>query len=256
MSETHTQSAVTTSEPAPAARPRGPTVKQLAVVVVILAAGIVVTALTSDVKKVSEPGVRLVNDEPVLEETIGRWTGGPQEGLSEQERTILPQDTRGARRVYKDDAGRQLSCSIILAGRDVTSIHRPELCLPGQGWNIDSEFVTPLTVTTAPGGQLPVMRMNTTRPVRLQDGSTVPYRSVFAYWFIGKDRTTPHHWERILWTTRDRVLHNTNHRWAYILIHSPVVLTSPQDDVREAETRAVKLIEEFVQDLHPTLMMK
>src|SRR5882672_2120583 len=112
MSETQSGPAVpTVSETAPATRSKGPSLKQLAIVVVLLAAGITITTLTSDVTKVSEPGVRVINDKPYLEAQIGHWTGGPEEGLSEQERTILPQDTQGARRLYKDDAGHQLYCS-------------------------------------------------------------------------------------------------------------------------------------------------
>ncbi len=240
----------------PAAPSRGPSIKQLAIVVAILAAGIVVTALTSDVKKVSEPGVRLVNDAPYLDAQIGLWQGGPEEGLSEQERSILPQDTEGARRLYKDNAGHQIYCSIILAGRDVTSIHRPEMCLPGQGWTIESEHVVAIPVASARGGVLRVMRMNTSREVRLEDGRTLPYHAIFVYWFVGKGRETPYHWQRILWTTKDRVLHNTNHRWAYILINEPAIPTSAQEDVKQAEDAAMKLTATFIQNLYPTLIPK
>lgn len=249
-------SELTTQPPAasPAAAPalRGPSVKQLAVVVSILAAGIIVTALTSDVTKVSEPGVRLVNDVPYLEPQIGVWTGGELSGLTEQERAILPQDTLCARRQYLDPAGRRISCSIILAGRDVTSIHRPELCLEGQGWRFN-EWTESVPVATAPHGRLEVMRMNSVRDVRLTDGRVLQAHSIFAYWFIGKDRVTPHHWERILWTTKDRVWHNTNHRWAYILIHAPVDPQAAARDLSQARDDTMAVVKEFVQDLYATL---
>lgn len=244
---------VTTATPAPTAHSRGPGLRHLGIVVIILTAGVILTALTADVTKTSEPGIRLVDNKPFLAETVGPWQGGPQEGLSETERNVLPADTEGARRIYKDAAGRQIYCSIVLAGRDVTSIHRPEVCLPGQGWKIQSQYVETVPVAAAPNGKLGVMRMNTIRDIQLKDGSTAQMLSVFAYWFVGKDRVTPHHVERILWNTKDRVLHSTNHRWAYILIHAPVDPAIAAANPQQATDDAMQQVARFVQDLYPTL---
>jgi len=211
-----------------ASRSRGPSVIQLGLLVAILGAGVLVTALTSQVTKMTEPGVKLVDGQLFLVDKVGDWIGGELGGLSEAEKNILPPDTEGARRVFKDKQGRELFCSIVLAGRDVTSIHRPELCLPGQGWEIQNEHVQQMPVAAAPGGALQVMRINATRSIPLPDGRTGRYRSIFLYWFVGKDRVTPYHWQRILWTTMDRVLHNTNHRWAYVLISMPNPSEGPQ----------------------------
>ena len=153
---TDTQTSVSQPQPTVAVRPRsrGPSVVQIAVVVAILGAGILVTALTSDVTRVSEPGVRLVDGQPFLPEKVADWTGGELQGLSENERKLLPADTEGARRLYTDKAGDEVFCSIILAGREVTSIHRPELCLPGQGWRIENEYTESIPTAAADGGQL------------------------------------------------------------------------------------------------------
>ena len=105
----------------------------------------------------------------------------------------------------------------------MTSIHRPELCLPGQGWKIQSEHTQ-----SHPRGRRTGWRVGCdaherlSRRVRCQMAGSAEARSVFAYWFVGKDRMTPYHWQRIYWTAKDRVLYNTNHRWAYILIHVPI----------------------------------
>jgi len=236
---------------------RGPSAAQMAIVVAILAGGVVFTAMTSDVTKVSEPGVNLYPDgTPFLTDHAGDWTGGEKTGLTEDEARLLPKDTEGSRRLFRDKNGDELFCSIVLAGRDVTSIHRPELCLPGQGWKIENEYTQAIPVPTAPGGTLSVMRMNATRSIPLPDGRTAQMRSVFAYWFVGKNRETPYHWQRIYWTAKDRVLYNTNHRWAYILIHMPV-----QDDAAEGggvKTRddAMKVVSRFIQDIYPSLVKK
>lgn len=231
---------------------RGPTAVQLGLIVVLLAAGIIVTAFTSDVTRVSEAGVRLVAEKPFLEEQAGDWRGGPLQGLTDDERRLLPADTEGARRLYVNSASNEVYCSVVVAGREVTSIHRPELCLPGQGWNIINEFTETIPIPAAPGGALRVMRMNATRTVWLASQQPARAQSIFLYWFVGKDRRTPYHWQRILWTTKDRVFHNTNHRWAYILIHIPVGVESP--DTPRLEEAAMQTGRSFVQAIYPSLM--
>jgi hypothetical protein len=238
----------------PAAPSCGPSTLQLVIVVAILAGGIVLTALTSDVSKVSEPGVKLVEGQPFLPETAGPWTGGEQTGLTPDERVLLPADTEGTRRIYSDDKGHQVYCSIVLAGRDVTSIHRPELCLKGQGWQLATPRTLDIATPAAQGGALRVSRMDATRVVPAGDGRDGRMRAEFVYWFVGKDRTTPYHWQRILWTTEDRVFHNRNHRWAYFLINTPVDPKLAAQDPSAGETAAVLIVCQFIQDIYPSLV--
>jgi EpsI family protein len=244
----------TAAQPATAAatRSKGPGVAQIAIVVAILGGGILITALTSNVSGVAEPGIRLVDGKPFLVEKVADWSGGPLQGLTEAERKILPADTEGARRVYTDKDGNQVYCSIVLEGSDVTSIHRPELCLTGQGWRLEREHVERIPIGTTPGGSLRVSCMDAKRTITLPQGNTES-RAVFAYWFVGKDRLTPYHWQRILLTTKDRVLFNRNARWAYFLIYAP--LTTEKEGKVENRTGAetVELISRFVQDIFPTL---
>jgi len=235
----------------------GPSTKQISIVVVILAVGVLLTATTSDVAKISEPGVKLYPDgTPYLVGQAGDWAGGEKTGLTEDEQRLLPADTEGSRRLFRDGDGDELYCSIVLAGRDVTSIHRPELCLPGQGWKIQSEYTESIPVATAPGGVLSVMRMNASRPIRLADGKTKEALSVFAYWFVGKDRMTPYHWQRIYWTAKDRVFYNTNHRWAYILIHLPIKGDVEEGTTTKSQDAAMKVVARFIQDIYPSLVVK
>jgi hypothetical protein len=238
----------------PAAPSRGPSTLQLVIVVAILASGIVLTALTSDVSKVSEPGVKLVEGQPFLPEKAGPWTGSEQTGLTPDERALLPADTEGGRRIYSDDKGHQVYCSIVLAGRDVTSIHRPELCLKGQGWQLAAPRTLDIATPAARGGELRVSRMDATRMVPMGDGRSGQMRTEFVYWFVGKDRTTPYHWQRILWTTEDRVFHNRNHRWAYFLINTPVDPSLAAQDPSAGNMEAVRVVGQFIQDIYPSLV--
>lgn len=227
-------------------------VKQLALIVVILGVTSVLTTLTSDVTKASEPGIRLVNGQLYLPDTVGDWVGGAADGLSEAEQQVLPADTLGIRRRYSRNGKGDITCSAILAGRDVTSIHRPELCLPGQGWNIQREQIETIRTPTVEGGELKVMRMDASHTVTTAT-STRPPRAIFIYWFVGKDRITPYHWQRIFWTTQDRVLRNRNHRWAYILIAAPVRWEQTAEAHQRAQADTMRLLGDFVEQLYPLL---
>jgi len=234
---------------------RGPSTRQIAIVVAILGGGVLFTAMTSDVTKVSEPGIKLTADgQPFLADKAGNWTGGDLTGLTVEEKRILPEDTMGSRRVFKDKDGDELFCSIVLAGRDVTSIHRPELCLTGQGWSLGKLQVEQIPTPSVKGGVLSVSRLNATRDVSLSDGRKARANSIFLYWFVGKDRVTPYHWQRIYWTAKDRVLHNTNHRWAYILIHISVTQGETSTGTGKSEDQTMKIVSGFVQDIYPTLV--
>ena len=227
-------------------------VKQLAWIAVILAVTIVVTVLTSDVTKASEPGVRLVNGELQLPDKIGEWRGGVSGGLTQREKDILPEDTLGVRRVYLDGKGHEVACSVILAGRDVTSIHRPELCLPGQGWTIQGEHVESVRLKPENAGVLQVMRMDAVHTVEMAAPGQ-PLQAIFVYWFVGKDRVTPYHWQRIFWSTTDRVFHNRNHRWAYLLLSAVVRPTETTGAVERAQSETMTTLSDFIAQLYPTM---
>ncbi len=251
MSEQQTQAAPAATV---ATRSNGPGVAQIAIIVAILGASILVTALTSNVGGVAEPGIRLVDGKPFLVEKVAGWSGSPLQGLTEDERKILPADTEGARRVYTDEEGNQVYCSIVLEGSDVTSIHRPELCLKGQGWVLEKTHVERIPIKATPEGAVRVSCIEAKRTIALPQGSTES-RTVFAYWFVGKDRLTPYHWQRILLTTKDRVLFNRNARWAYFLIYAPMASARDGKLQKRTEEQTVQLISRFVQDIYPELVM-
>ena len=150
---------------------------------------------------------------------VGLW--GSDQPVSEAEKVILPADTEFAKKFYSDGLGSDIHCQIVLAGSEKRSIHRPEVCLPAQGWTIKSGEVVP--VKLADVKTLEVMKLIVSRPVTLNNGAQRELTSVFCYWFIGKNATTPHHFVRVLKTNLDMLLHNTNHRWAYVIVNAPVL---------------------------------
>ena len=168
-----------------------------------------------DAKINMESGVNMT-----LPEQIGSFTGKSAE-ISESEKIILPADTQITKSLYTSLGGEQINCQVVLSGGEKRSIHRPETCLPAQGWTKKTRETIPVKLDD--GRTLEVTKLVISRPVEVQPGVRKELTSLFLYWFVGKDITTPHHWYRILHTDWDRVVHGVSHRWAYVIVSAPVL---------------------------------
>src|SRR5262245_30773400 len=93
---------------------------------------------------------------------------GAEQKVSESERAILPRDTKFAKKLYTNPRGDRISCQIVLAGGEKRSIHRPEVCLPAQGWFVKGGQVTPIPL--ANGSDLDVMTLNIVKKIPTADG--------------------------------------------------------------------------------------
>ncbi|MEI8293487.1 MAG: exosortase-associated EpsI family protein [bacterium] len=194
--------------------------------------------------KKSEPGV-VMN---LPETLVGLW--GSDQPVSESEKVILPADTEFAKKFYSDGLGRDIHCQIVLAGAEKRSIHRPEVCLPAQGWTIKSAEVLP--VQRNDGSVLRVMKLTIAKPVTLRNGAQRELTSIFCYWFIGKHTTTPHHFVRVFKTSVDMLLHNVNHRWAYVIVNAPVLEGLTPGGKNLEETTA--MVKTAIAELAPQIM--
>lgn len=82
--------------------------------------------------------------DPVLceapEVRLGEIPGFESESfeVSEAERTVLPTDTEFVKRRYLADDGSWFQVSVVIGGRSKSSVHRPELCLPSQGFQMSA----------------------------------------------------------------------------------------------------------------------
>jgi hypothetical protein len=147
------------------------------------------------------------------------WIGRRSE-VTDFERQVLPPDTGFSRRIYVSlaDPTKQAFLSIVLSGRDRTSIHRPEYCLVGQGWTIRGSFTHRFSYPGVAGG-FPATVLRVEREV-LAPGGRVVVPQLFAYYFVGGDVIVSTHWERIGRDALDRVLHGTSDRWAYVVVQT------------------------------------
>lgn len=214
------------------------------VVVVLVALTLVACFWGAPPAAVSEDGVYMK-----LPDLVGRFQGKEQE-VSNSELSILPKDTEFAKKLYTDNFGENINCQIVLAGAEKRSIHRPEVCLPGQGWTLKNGEVTPVTLDD--GRTLQVMKLLIGRPVTLENGQQKELTSLFLYWFVGKDMSTPRHLVRILKTNFDMLLHNTNHRWAYVIVSAPILKGFAPNGQNQDDT--LKELKSFIAELAPEIM--
>ncbi len=133
--------------------------------------------------------------------------------MSRAEYEQLPKDTEFVKSSYTNAAGDRVFASVVLSGTARDSIHRPQRCLKGQGYNLDGEYN--LDVPIDGRAPLKVRVIKTSRIYRTAEG-TIPYYGYYAYWFVGQERETPSHLRRMFWLAWDRVVRSTANRWAYI----------------------------------------
>jgi len=166
------------------------------------------------------PAMKGSDDVGVLAElpmVVGGFVG-ESEPPSEKEIALLPSDTIIVKRAYRtpgrSNERRDLAtASLVIAGNDSRSIHRPEVCLDGQGWTVTHSRVRDVKLLS--GEILQVRDLAIEREVLLGNGAKQLLRAHYVYWFVGTDITTPSNLERQLLSFRDNVLRNINHRWAY-----------------------------------------
>jgi EpsI family protein len=147
------------------------------------------------------------------------WIGRRTE-VTAVEREILPPDTGFSRKLYVGvaDQSVQVFLSIVLSGRDRTSIHRPELCLVGQGWTITGATRHDFRHPSRPGASFPATVLHVQREVVTARGK-VRVPQLVAYWFVNRDVVVATHGERVVRDAWDR-LRLRSDRWAYVLVQA------------------------------------
>ncbi len=190
-----------------------------------------------------------------LPTAVGRFLGQPLE-KDAAEKALLPEDTQMLKMQYRSPGAAEdrdvVQVTLVLAGAERRSIHRPEVCLDGQGWTLLDSRV--LDVEVLPGRFLPVKDLLVERQVRMKDGGSRMLRAHYAYWFIGTDVTTPSNATRVWLSTWDNIFRNINHRWAYASITCWVTENlQPAESgqrVRDSETSAA-VVRELIRLLAP-----
>ena len=220
----------------------------LRIAVVVLLSVVTVISFHFTAMPTSAGGAGVIMSLPTA---IGLFKGRDQE-TSEGERTVLPKDTEIIKKAYTNPSGEIINAQIVLSGAEKRSIHRPELCLPAQGWSINGRQYLPVKLSD--GRTITVMCDTITRQVEVAPGVSKPLTSLFCYWFVGEGTSTASHAMRILLTSWDRVVHHKNHRWAYIAVSAPVLEGFLPGGKNVTATQT--MISDFIAQIAPGIMKK
>ncbi len=145
--------------------------------------------------------------------------GAALDGRSLGENTVLPRDTVILKRVYISGWGVRFLVSAIISGAGKNSIHRPELCLPAQGFQMSAP--ADFDVAGRPY-----------HAVQINSGAMPP--ALLAYTFFNQTGVrTASHLRRIFLDTWDRSVLNRIDRWVMVTVHVSApdgfVRTRPRD---------------------------
>jgi EpsI family protein len=223
------------------------TIKRLVFLQLLLFAGLGSAFLVPTQSKTQPMGV--IMDLP---ESLGQWSGVSQK-VTEAELNGLAPDTSFARRLYSNAFGDEIVVSIVLAGDDPdNSMHRPERCLPAQGWTVvDSRTVT-IKTPALPSGQLKATRLHNQRKFEDEKGNSHTLYNLNYYWFVGYTAVTPSHIDRALMDIRDRVTKGYNQRWAYVTVASNI--TEGLVKFGRSEGATDQMIQSLIQELFPRIV--
>jgi EpsI family protein len=221
--------------------------KRLALIFVVVAAG-----LCSAFFVPNRTGFQPVGVKMDLPESIGQWTG-TKEKVTQAELDQLASDTTFARKVYSNAFGDHILVSIVLAGEDPdNSIHRPERCLPAQGWTIMDSRRVAIPLPKSPLGQIKATRLHNEQDFKDNHGQMHRVYNLNYYWFVGYNRLTPSHIERALLDIHDRVLRGYNQRWAYVTVASNI--TEGLTRFGRSEQDTDQMIQSLIRELLPRIL--
>jgi hypothetical protein len=160
--------------------------------------------------------------------------------MSPAERGVLPADTMILKKRYSAQGEPPIFVSVVFSGENQRSIHRPQRCLPGQGYVIENTR----TLTVPRTGKNPLKVEVLSVRTRLGGGGEKQTVCMtYAYWYTGGDYETPFHFDRLAKTAMDRIFKNRLDRWAYVALsiqHNP-----SEDHTLELES--------FISHLYPLI---
>jgi EpsI family protein len=183
--------------------------------------------------------------------SVAEWQG-EEAPVGQGERDALGPDTQFAKKLYTNNRGDELYVSIVMSGPDMnTSIHRPERCLPAQGWTVADSRAVSLQM---PQGSLKATRLHNMRNIRTESGRSLTIYSLNYYWFVGHSDVTASHFERTWIDIRDRILKGQNQQWAYVTVAGSVTKDFRVFGRIEKETD--ELIQNFIRELVPQLQKR
>jgi hypothetical protein len=176
-------------------------------------------------QRLGKPGVKTrpiagsQNLEVVLPEHVLDYDSEPIP-LAELVTNTLPPDTSFGQRYYRSvSASNEVQVSVVLMGGDRTSLHKPQFCLEGQGWQLGpSSFSTATVPVQRPYPyELPVGKLIASRLAEV-NGRRQEVHGVYVYYYVadGELNISESGVGRMWSMARNLIRTGVLQRWAYV----------------------------------------
>jgi len=194
----------------------------LAVALLLMAGTGVVLARLRATQRLGNPGVKTsaIAGSQRLQVDLPEFVPGYQSTNMPEDKMVLdflPQDTSFGQRLYVAPDKFWSQVNVVLMGADRTSIHKPQFCLAGFGFNIDyaASSETTVRIERPHAYDLPVMKLIANKEIT-KDGQKAMIRGLYVYWFVADNELTAQHNQRMWWMARDVIRTGVLQRWAYV----------------------------------------
>lgn len=200
-----------------------------------------------DVPLFDEKTNRVANTTVILPENVSGFSS-LSIPVSAIELSMLPKDTTfGKRRYWMTNSTDNVDVAVVLMGQDRTSLHKPQFCLTGQGWNIEQTETVNLKMDRPHAYELSVMKLTASIRVKREDGQYITIRGIYVYWFVADNKLTASHDERMVSMAKNLLRTGTLERWAYISYFSRCL---PGD-----EEKTFDYLKKFIADSAPEFQL-
>lgn len=207
--------------------------------------GLGVCARTDISLTVADPGVAMR-----LPLQVGQFQGRPLD-MTAQERNILDPGVELARTYYAASDGSEFLTTLIVGGAGKRTLHRPEVCLPGQGWTISSRSVMP--IERKDGRTIHATLLRLFRDAEPEPGQRLRIRALNIYWYIGSDGTTSaDYYDHIRVSYQDAIFKNLNHRWSMASFFFPMAARPIGMEDPFAEVGLMEEARQVIREVVPT----
>jgi hypothetical protein len=127
----------------------------------------------------------------------------------------LPKDTSYAQRLYTAPDHLEVMANLILMGADRTSIHRPDYCLPGQGWQIIERMPEKIPIAGPTPYELRVQKWTVRNTYTTAEGQKILVSGLYVFWFVAENNETDDYTAIQKSILYHLIRHGILERWAY-----------------------------------------
>ena len=128
----------------------------------------------------------------------------------------LPKDTSFGQRLYHGPDGSWIQVNVVLMGADRTSMHKPQICMPGGGISIDRTEIISIPIKQPQAYDLSVIKLEVSKAV--SDAPDGIVHGIFIYWYVadGQVSADPSALRRMWLSSKNLLLKGELQRWAYV----------------------------------------